>query len=214
MNNILFAIFRCPEDSVPLQTHTRISFQNIWMLSRCQKYISSKMGPRHRPTYKGCVQSKARKIGKRLLQDTADPPVVWTTVGLCTCSSICEGYSRLCILPVPGTSLVLHLHQILMPNELFWKIHAFSICRGCGVSLQNHPVFSYTYPQITSVTQSCPTLFDPMNRSTPGLPVHHQLLELTETHVHRVSGAIQPSHPLSSPSPPAPSPSQHQSLFQ
>ena len=53
-----------------------------------------------------------------------------------------------------------------------------------------------------------------MNCSTPGLPVHHQLLEFTQTHVHRVSDAIQPSHPLSSPSPPAPTPSQHQSLFQ
>ena len=68
--------------------------------------------------------------------------------------------------------------------------------------------------QIRSVTQSCLTLCNPMNRSTPGLPVHHQLPEFTETHVHRVSDAIQLSHPLSSPSPPAPNPSQHQSLFQ
>ena len=68
--------------------------------------------------------------------------------------------------------------------------------------------------QIRSVTQSCPTLCDSMNHSTPGLPVHHQLPEFTQTHVHRVSDAIQPSHPLSSPSPPAPNPSQHQSLFQ
>ena len=68
--------------------------------------------------------------------------------------------------------------------------------------------------QIRSVAQSCPTLCDPMNRRTPGLPVHHQLPEFTETHVHRVSDAIQTSHPLSSPSPPAPNPSQHQSLFQ
>ena len=68
--------------------------------------------------------------------------------------------------------------------------------------------------QFSSVAQSYPTLCDPMNCSTPGLPVHHQLLEFTQTHVHRVSDAIQPSHPLSSPSPPAPSPSQHQSLFQ
>ena len=68
--------------------------------------------------------------------------------------------------------------------------------------------------QIRSVAQSCPTLCDPMNRSTPGLPVHHQLPEFTQTHVHRVSDAIQPSHPLSSPSPLAPNPSQHQSLFQ
>ena len=68
--------------------------------------------------------------------------------------------------------------------------------------------------QIRSVAQSCLTLCDPMNRSTPGLPVHHQLPEFTETHIHRVSDAIQPSRPLSSPSPPAPNPSQHQSLFQ
>ena len=90
------------------------------------------------------------------------------------------------------------------------------------------------YYQFSSVAQSCPTLCDPMNHSTPGLPaaaaakslqscptlrdpidpVHHQLPEFTQTHVHRVSDAIQPSHPLSSPSPPAPNPSQHQSLFQ
>ena len=68
--------------------------------------------------------------------------------------------------------------------------------------------------QIRSVAQLCPTLCDPMNRSTPGLLVHHQRPEFTQTHVHRVSDAIQPSHPLSSPSPPAPNPSQHQSLFQ
>ena len=68
--------------------------------------------------------------------------------------------------------------------------------------------------QIRSVAQSCSTLCDPMNRSTPGLPVHHQLLEFTQTHVHRVNDAIQPPHPLSSPSPLAPIPSQHQSLFQ
>ena len=68
--------------------------------------------------------------------------------------------------------------------------------------------------QFSSVTQSCLTLRHPMNHSTPGLPVHHQLPELTQTHVHRDCDAIQPSHPLSSPSPPAPNPSQHQSLFQ
>ena len=68
--------------------------------------------------------------------------------------------------------------------------------------------------QFSSVPQSCPTLCDPMNRSTPSLPVHHQRPEFTQTHVHPVSDAIRPSHPLSSPSPPAPNPSQHQSLFQ
>ena len=68
--------------------------------------------------------------------------------------------------------------------------------------------------QFSSVPQSCLTLCDHVNCSTPGLPVHHQLLEFTQIHIHRVSDAIQPSHPLSSPSPPAPNPSQHQSLFQ
>ena len=68
--------------------------------------------------------------------------------------------------------------------------------------------------QFSSVAQSCLTLCDLMNRSTPGLPVHHQLLEFTQIHVHQVSDAIQPSHPLLSPSPPAPNPSQHQDLFQ
>ena len=68
--------------------------------------------------------------------------------------------------------------------------------------------------QFSSVAQSCPTLCDPMNRTMPGLPVHHQLSEFTQTHVHRVSDAIQPSHPLLSPSSPAPNPSQYQSLFQ
>ena len=70
------------------------------------------------------------------------------------------------------------------------------------------------FSQFISVAQSCPTLCDPMNRSTPGLPVHHQLPEFTQTHIHWVSDAIQASHPLSSPSPLAPNPSQHLSLFQ
>ena len=71
----------------------------------------------------------------------------------------------------------------------------------------------FTSP-FSSVAQACPTFCDPRNRSTPGLPVHHQLQDFTQTCVHQVRDAIQPSHPLSSPSPPAPNPSQHQSLFQ
>ena len=67
---------------------------------------------------------------------------------------------------------------------------------------------------VSSVAQLCPTLCDPMNRSTPGLSVHHQLPESTQTHVHRVGDAIQPPHPLLSPSPPVPNPSQHQGLSQ
>ena len=75
-------------------------------------------------------------------------------------------------------------------------------------------IISLPSVQFGSVAQSCLTLCDPMNRSTPALPVHHQILEFTQTHVHRVSDAIQLSPPLLSPSPPAPNPSQHQSLFQ
>ena len=82
-------------------------------------------------------------------------------------------------------------------------------------NLSSHiQAFPTSFSQFSSVAQSCPTPCDPMNRSTPGLPVHHQLPEFTQTHVHRLSDAIQSSHPLSSPSPPAPNPSQHQGLFQ
>ena len=76
------------------------------------------------------------------------------------------------------------------------------------------PVCWFSSVQFSSVAQSCPTLCDPMNRSMPGLPVHHHLPEFTQTHVHRVCDAIQPSHPQSSLSPTAHNPSQHQSLFQ
>ena len=82
------------------------------------------------------------------------------------------------------------------------------------VSSKIHEEFLMSSVQFSSVTQSCPTLCDPMNRSTPGLPVHHQFPEFTQTHVDRVGDAIQPSNPLLSPSPPAPNPSQHQGLFQ
>ena len=80
--------------------------------------------------------------------------------------------------------------------------------------LNSNSFYLFSSVQFSSVAQSCPTLCDPMNRSTPGLPVHHQLPEFTQTHVRQVSDAIQPSHPLLSPSPPARNPSQHQSLFQ
>ena len=70
-----------------------------------------------------------------------------------------------------------------------------------------------TQAQFSSVAQSCPTLCDPMDCSTPGVPVHHRLPEFTQTHVHWVSDAIQPSHPLLFPSPPAFNLSQHQGLF-
>ena len=75
-------------------------------------------------------------------------------------------------------------------------------------------IFDFSSVQLCSVAHSCPTLCDPMNRSTPGFPVHHQFPEFTQTQVYRVSDAIQPSHPLLSPSSSAPNPSQHQGLFQ
>ena len=78
----------------------------------------------------------------------------------------------------------------------------------------NRGAWTATVYQFSSVTQSCLTLCDPMDCSTLGFLVHHQLLELAQTHVHRVSDAIQPSHPLSSLSPPAFSLSQNQGLFQ
>ena len=106
----------------------------------------------------------------------------------------------------------LHLQLVLLPQEEFTTATGYSIAlfwHWIGISNLTCPS-----DQIRSVAQSCPTLCDPMNHSTPGLPVHHQLPEFTQTHVHWVSDAIQPPHPLSSPSPPAPNPSQHQSLFQ
>ena len=82
-----------------------------------------------------------------------------------------------------------------------------------GKSHGQRSLTGYRPVQFSSVAQSCPTLCDPMNRSTPGLPVHHKLSEFTQTHVHRVDDAIQPSHLLSSPSPPAPNPSQQSGSF-
>ena len=96
------------------------------------------------------------------------------------------------------------LASILPMNTQDW----FTLGWIAWTSLQSSSV------QFSSVAQTCPTLCDPMNCSMPGLPVHHQLPEFTQIHVHRVSDAIQPSHPLSSLSPLAPNPSQHQSLFQ
>ena len=99
------------------------------------------------------------------------------------------------------------ISQGIFPTQ-GWKLHLVGPLHWQEGCLPLEP------PQFSLVGQSCPTLCDPMNRSMPGLPVHHQLLEFTQTHDHQVSDAIQPSHPLSSPSPPVPNPSQHQGLFQ
>ena len=111
---------------------------------------------------------------------------------------------------------------LLLSIKIFGRSHwlvfsrqKFCISRHSEVSssihIYHHPGLTHS---LTSVAQSCPNLCDPVNRSTPGLPVHHQLPEFTQTHVHQVSDANQPSHPLLSPSPPTPNPSQHHSLFQ
>ena len=105
--------------------------------------------------------------------------------------------------------------EFLGGNDLNWDLKIQKWKEWEGIKMfQRKSMFQFSSVHFSSVAQSCLTLWDPMNCSTPGLPVHHQLLEFTQTPVHRVSDAIQPSHPLSSPSPPAPNPSQHQSLFQ
>ena len=126
-------------------------------------------------------------------------------------------------------TLWLQTSAFLVPFSLFpWGLGYYPHISHCGphlyrewVGLPALPLLSssiswefFSSVQFSSVAQLCPTLCGPMNHSTPGLPVHHQLPEFTQTHVHWVSDAIQPSHPLSYPSPPAPNPSQHQSLFQ
>ena len=114
------------------------------------------------------------------------------------------------LLSLPGGGVVNTMICFIL--WIFWTNFVKSLCfvKHSPWSLYSR-IFSFSF---SSVSQSCPTLCDPMIHSTPGLPVHHQFPEFTQTHVHRVSDAIQPSHPLSSPSPPAPNLSQHQSLFQ
>ena len=99
-------------------------------------------------------------------------------------------------------------------KNLLMKVKEESEKAGLKLNIQKTKIMASSSIQFSSASQSCPTLCDPMNRSMPGLPVHHQLPAFTQTHVHRVGDAIQLSHRLSSPSPPAPSPSQHQGLFQ
>ena len=117
------------------------------------------------------------------------------------CGSVTQPYPTLC-------------------DPMDWSTPGFPVLHCLLVyTLVRLPAFSGLWKpsisqSVSSVAQSCPSLCDPMNCSMPGLPVLHQLPEFTQTHAHRVSDAIQPSHPLSSPSPRAPNPSQHQGLFQ
>ena len=117
--------------------------------------------------------------------------------------AIIFSHSEGCLFTLLIVSFVVQQVLILRPCVIqeFIKKHC----------IQNTLCFPFNSRTFSSVVQSCPTPCDPMNRSMPGLPVHHhQLPEFTQTHAHRVSDTIQPSHPLSSPSPPAPDPSQHQ----
>ena len=139
-------------------------------------------------------------------RDVPHPEMVYFSMFLslgrsCDCFDLWNTVEVNTVLVVPGAALscswfIVALFCIMFPLSVFPLRATISSVR------------------FSSVSQSCPTLCDPMNCSTPGLPVHHQLLEFTQTRVHRVSYAIHPSHPLLSPSSPAPNPSQHQSLFQ
>ena len=123
-------------------------------------------------------------------------------------------------------SIHLHFEWIFYPCITLWYTHWLfgkhwfnELCRsslGCHISFSSVQSLSHVWLFATPwvAAQSCLTLCNPMSCSTPGLPVHHQLAEFTQTHVHRVSDIIQPSHPLSSPSPPALNIFQHQGLFQ
>ena len=105
------------------------------------------------------------------------------------------------------------LHKMIPPSHVS---NPRPLYLFCFPNIHHQLWYSVQFDNQFSSVQSLSRvrLCDPMNCSTPGLPVHQQLLEFTQTHVHQVGDAIQPSHPLSSPSPPAPNPSQHQSLFQ
>ena len=140
---------------------------------------------------------------------------------------------------IPDIRIQQHIRKLIYHDQggFIWRMQGFfNICKSINVihhinklkgkkntiiSIDaekafdkiQHTFMIYDSVQFSSVTQSCPTLCDLMNRSMPGLPVHHQLMESTQTHVHCVSDAIQPSHPLLSPSSPALNLSQHQGLF-
>ena len=106
----------------------------------------------------------------------------------------------------------MEIHRVFVSGRSRSPLRSHYHCRKMEKNSKRTEMATYLKVQFSSVAQSCPTLCDPMNYSTPGLPVHHQLPEFTQTHVHWVSDAIQPSHPLLSPFPPGPNPSQHQSF--
>ena len=134
---------------------------------------------------------------------------------------ICDQWSlKSLIWLMEGSDNGLYFLAIMLFLLIFWcgpflksLLNLLQYCFCFMFWFFGHEACGILAPQFSSVAQSYPTLCNPMNHSTPGLPIHHQLPESTQTHVHWVSDAIQPSHPLSSPSPPALNPSQHQGLF-
>ena len=135
-----------------------------------------------------------KHLNDRMLGKGAGLKIAYQVSVLLSC------FSCVCLLATPRTVACQAPLSMGFSRQEYWSRLPF--------------LFQLGIYQIRSVAESCLTLCDPRNRGTPGLPVHHQLPEFTQTHVHRVSDAIQPSHPLSSTSPPASNPSQHQSLFQ
>ena len=138
----------------------------------------------------------------------------WTAAGQASLS-IANSLSLLKLMSIESVVSSNHLilcHPLLLLPSIFPSSASFPMSQFSSGGQEKQWI--HVSVQFSSVIQSCLTLCDPMNHSIQGLPVHHQLPEFTQTQVYRVSDAIQPSHPLSSPSPPAPNPSQHQSLFQ
>ena len=146
------------------------------------------------------------------------PPSPFHPSGSSQCTSPKHPVS--CIEPGLATHFIHDILHVAMPfSQIFppspsptESIRLF--CTSVSEVLYLKKSLSYLSVQFSSVAKSCLTLCNPMNCSTPGLPVHHQLPEFTQTHVNQVGNAIQSSHPLLSLSPPAPNPSQHQSLVQ
>ena len=104
-------------------------------------------------------------------------------------------------------------HSKILSGKIPWTEEPSGLQSMGSQRIRHNLATKHISVQFSSVAQSCLTLCDPMDCSTPGLPVHHQPLEFTPTHVHQVGDAIKPSHPLLSPSPPAFNLSQHQGLF-
>ena len=115
----------------------------------------------------------------------------------------------------PWTNTNIRFSTSNVVHSMFGRFSNILIYRNMNpiLSAYSSPFIPAVSQSVSSVPRSCPALCNPTNHSMPCLPVHHQLSESTQTHVHQVGDAIQPSHPLSSPSRPAPNPSQHQSLF-